>query len=270
MIKQKFSILWVEDKGRILNMYEKGLKDFFEEEYPEFELDLVKDTEGTKWDSNLKDHDFDLIVTDYNLNGITGLEILKKLRRKRYLTDVLFYSGLKLDANTIADATKKGFVEIVTNKDLVLDRVKKLIEKNMNRYEDIVFLRGIVISRMIDLELEINNIFASYFRVHQDVKEKFHNFILESQQNSMGAKVKTIECIVKEHKLNDFQSLSSDLKKLVMYRNYLAHCKTDEDNYKILISMGEKQEFDKKRVKKIIDLINATSERFEEFSKKIL
>ena len=126
-----------------------------------------------------------------------------------------------------------------------------------------------VISMIIDLELKVNEFFAHYFKIPQNTLQQFHNFILENKYNSMAGKKSTIAKILKENKIEkEFEGLSSGMSKLAEERNLLAHCKTDPARNNVLICMGEKEEFDKKRINGILQRINKTSEHLENLHDK--
>jgi len=262
-----FTIIWVEDKPRTVGSQVDAIRKYLKSK--NFEPNIILDEDGKQFQKAIKDKiPIDIVVTDKNITeSMDGITIIKILKQKGQLTDVLFYSAKGFDPEKVRQE-HYGFVEIVEGKE-VEDQLKKLINKNLKRCEDIVFLRGMVISLIIDLESKVNEFFAHYFKIPENTLQQFHNFILENKYNTLAGKKSTIAKILKENKIEkEFEGLSTGISKLAEERNLLAHCKTDPARNNVLICMGEKEEFDKKRINGILQRINKTSEHLENLLKK--
>lgn len=266
---QIFTIIWVEDNPAAMTSQVEAIKEYLRGK--NFEPNIVLDEDGKGLKEYLKKKQpIEIIVTDQNLtNQIDGLGILKLLKKKKALTDVLFYTtkqGLNPD-----DVYNQhyGFVEFVKGKRAIVDPLKQLIDKSLRRYEDIVFLRGIVISMIIDLELKVNEFFVKYFKIPRSNQEHFHNFMLENRNNSLGGKVLTLESIAKKHGLEkELHQILQNIRELGNNRNLLAHCKADPKNKNVLICMGKEETFDKNKINGIIDKVNEVSEHLDSFIKE--
>lgn len=275
-MKQVFTILWVEDKPRVVSLNAKELDKFFDDNYKDFKLEIIEAKSGKDIEDSLKKQNVDIVVTDYNLEeNMNGLDVIKLIKKNGLLTDVLFYTAKKFDFNSdeiYQKADHYGFIEVSEGTKEVAEPVRRLVRKNLKRCEDIVFLRGMVISRIIDLELEVNVFLERYFQIPEGEKKiHFHNFILENRFNSMAGKRKTISKILENNKIKDnFRGLLTQMEKLESERNLLAHCKCKKDkkNKNILVSMGEEEVFDKERICGILKRINSVSEQFDSLTKK--
>lgn len=265
-MKQTFTIIWVEDKPRAMKSQIEEIKGYLQEK--NFEPSIVIDENGKGLQDYLKKKQpIEIIVTDQNLTDqIDGLSILKLLKQKKVLTDVLFYTTKQgLTPNDVYNQ-HYGFVEFVKGKDAIVEPLKRLIDKSLRRYEDIIFLRGIVISMIIDLELKVNEFFVNYFKIPKDNQKHFHNFILENQYNSLGGKVLTLENIIEKQGLTkQFKKILQGIRELANNRNLLAHCKADPKNKNILICMGKEKKFDKNKINEIIEKVNEASEHLDKF-----
>jgi len=253
-----FTIIWIEDKPRTVGSQVDAIEKYLKSR--NFEPNIIRDEDGQQFQNAIKNKiPIDIVVTDKNLTeSMDGIDIIKILKQKKRLTDVLFYSAKGFDPE---DVRKEhyGFVEIVEGKE-VLEPLKLLVDKNLKRCEDIIFLRGMVISMIIDLELEVNEIFVKYFKIPKVVQEHFHNFILENQYISLGGKVVTLENIIKKRGLaKDFKEMLQGIRELANNRNLLAHCKKDPKDKNVLICMGEKKSFDKNKINMILDKTNEVS-----------
>lgn len=266
-MNQAFTIIWIEDKPRAMKSQVDAIREYLKGK--NFEPNIILDENGNQFKKAITDRiSIDIVVTDKNLpDPMDGITVIQILKQKGKLTDVLFYSAKGFDPDEVRQK-HYGFVEIVEGKDIE-DKLKRLIDKNLKRCEDIVFLRGMVISLIIDLELKVNEFFAGYFEIPKDTLEQFHNFILENKYNSLAGKKSTLAKILKENKIEkEFEGLSSEVDKLAGDRNLLAHCKADPAKKNVLICMGEEEEFDKRRINGILHRINKASEHLERLLKK--
>lgn len=269
---QVFTILWVEDKKAVVNRELKAAKKFLND--LGFELAYIYDEDGTNIREHLSTNNLDLIITDYNITEkINGLDVIKIAREMNLPVDILFYSGhADFDPEEMFSQTSHyGSIEICLKKAEIQEDIQKLIKKNIRRYSDIIFLRGFVISKVIDLELQINFFFEKYFEINKDKINEFHNFILENRQNAFGGKCEAIELILKNKGLQknpDFKTLVSDLRGIGNKRNLLAHCRYDKTT-NALVSMGEPKTFNKSQINKLLDDTRKTSAQIDELAKAL-
>ena len=269
-MNQQFTILWVEDKPKAMRGQITKIEGFLKEK--QFEPNIIINETGTGIQDIMKKNNVDIVVTDKNLtDSRDGVDVVRILREKKWITDILFYSAKGLDLDEIhAQTDHYGFIEVIDSKEIV-DPLKLLIEKNLKRCNDIVFLRGVVISRVIDIELKINDFFCKYFKICPERLAHFNNFMMENRFNSLFGKKKTLSLILENNKLKQkFKGILTQLEYLETQRNLLAHCKTDPDNRNILISMGTKENFDRKKIGNILDKVNSVSSHLDELKKKFL
>lgn len=266
-MKQTFTIVWVEDKPRAMASQIEEIQKYLEDK--SFSPNIIMDEDGSKFKAAIKEKTaIDIIVTDKNVTStLSGIDVIKILKSKRKLTDVLFYSSKGFERE---DVYKEhyGFIEIVEGKQIV-GPLKKLIDKNLRRCEDMVLLRGLVLSMIIDLELKINEFFAVYFQIAEKNMPHFQNFFLESKYGSLIGKKATLSKILKENRIDkDFPGLAGQVQKLGEERNFLAHCKADKKDRNILVCMGEKETFDRSRISSIVDRVNEATSSLEELIEK--
>jgi hypothetical protein len=243
-MSEDFTILWVEDKKSVVDEQIGEIEQYLEG--LNFKLILLYDEEGSEVERYIDQNpNIEIIVTDYNISeDYNGLNIIKLVREKGKLIDILLYSVIPDVYNDI-EILKKighfGFIEFMQGKD-VSDNLKLIIDKNIRRSQNIIFLRGFVISKVIDLELKLNEFFAEYFKIEVILKEDFHDFVLEGSYLQLEGKKKVLSKILDKYNIKnnpEFVGMANKLSQIAEVRNKLAHCKIDPDNPTILISSGE-------------------------------
>lgn len=270
-MKQNFTILWIEDNERVITSQIPEIIKFLDSEG--FELNLLKDTVGDKFKEIIEEHKLiDLIVTDFNISEETkGTDVIQHVRDKGLLTDILFYSVHTdlFNGDIYNKLGHYGLIEIFEGKDVILP-IEELIKKNIKRCQDIVFLRGFVISRSIEMELKLNDFFSRYFEVPEKQIIEFHNTILESSYIPMAGKKKWLRQILNEKQMKDeFVGLLTKLDDITEKRNLLAHCKKDAENPNILIYSGKEEKIDKIGLNKILEKIDVVSGHLDRLIDKL-
>lgn len=266
----KFKILWIEDKPTSITSQKDQIIEFLTENGFDPEIEVIDDIENIKKILDEKiNGDVDLIVTDNDLEeDFGGIDVIEKISTKNVLIDVLFYSTPSFNKE---DVTKiYNFVEIVNDKTKILEPLKKLIKKNIKRCEDPIFLRGYVLSRVVDLEIELNELFEIYFNINDSSKKHFHSFLMENRSFSIFGKKAALGKIISANReiLKGIISLKK-LQKIDEERNLLAHSKIDPSNPCCFISMGEPNEFDRERLKELLKKINEALSEIEKMKNKL-
>lgn len=295
MDKQKFTILWIDDNPDSVKKIKNEIKDKIEKDYPDLELEIISGTTRHDAITELKDNNIEILITDYNLgeseNGSeTGLDVLKEVRKNNSAIDVLFYTvktfgTSKKDTSSIEEEARKlDYVKIVNGRKEIVYELPKLIEDHLKRFNDIVFLRGIVISNAIALELRINEFLVKYFRVPKETEDNFHNFVMESGALDFYNKRRTIEKIfyiggnwANEIKpefsglipKEELKSLIQKLRNIEEQRNQLAHCKLSKTKINTLVQEGRQIEFDRKKVNTLLDEIREAYKKIDNIKDNI-
>ena len=92
-MKLEYKILWIDNdlQSYIDNGSVKDVEDFLIEKG--FEPIIEKIFDEADLEKYIGKHDYDLIISDYNLENTTGDVIIEDIRIKRQLdTDILFYT----------------------------------------------------------------------------------------------------------------------------------------------------------------------------------
>jgi len=263
--KPKFSLLIVDDDpDSMITDVEaaKGIVESLDHEFKKHE-----DRDGRGVITILKENMIDIIATDKNLidDELDGIKLVSKIRAENPYVDILFYSG-----QGISEADRKAlenfsFVEIVDDKD-ISNQLRTMIRKNLAKWDDISYLRGIVISLIINLEQMINHFILKYYKIGEEKIPSFKTHIVENRSFSFeGKKWALSKLIVSE----DFPGLLTKLGDLQHARNQLAHSKLHDTIKNCLVIEGTDTIIDKNKVegyyikgkeaaKQLEDLIEST------------
>jgi hypothetical protein len=256
-MKQIFTILWVEDNPSIVRVQKPAILRFLDG--LGYDLHLLHAVDKETFESSYTSEPLiDIIVTDQGISEkLTGLDVIQRVRQENKLTDILFYSAKPdtfEDKGIYSVLGHYGLIRIVEGKD-VEDPLKELIAMNLQRYKDIIYLRGFVISRCVDLEVRLNEVIACYFKITPDLVDEFHNSMLEGGGISMNSKKFLLSKIIRVNGWSEepeFRDIIELIRYISKQRNLLAHSKRDSTNPSILISSGRTLRFDRDR---IIDLL---------------
>lgn len=232
-----------------------------------FTLQLLPSKKGEKVEEYLNKYNVDIILTDKNLGkGKTGEEVVKMIRQKNFLTDVLYYSGVSIDNNDIIKLGKYLSVEVIKGRKF-FPTLKKMINKNLLKWHDVVFLRGIIISKTIELETKVNEFFIKYFKI-PSTKLGHFDLILEGTAISLQGKKVALTKIIEEEGLSELSTLNADLGNAQEERNILAHSRLDPTT-KSFMSRGNQHRYDKTKMIKILKRIENASQNLDDVIQKL-
>ena len=248
--KKQFKIVIVDDNITSVYSYINEIQSFLRKKY-NLELDPVEVQTASDFLDKI-DETVDIAVIDKNLgtgDDAEGIGLINSVRRQSQLLDVLIYTAGSMNLKDLEMISDCGSVEIVRDRRQLVDRLQTLIERNLSKWSDIAYLRGVVISRIIELEGEINNVLMEVFSPHEASREKFRNFLLENSHITLFAKKKILSKIAEPKNGKPFSI--GDLCDLQEYRNTLAHCKRSETDPNILVKMDENLQINSVEIKKI-------------------
>lgn len=259
--KKTFKISMVDDIPNALSSELDSIKEYLEERYG-LELKLNQYENASEIIGGI-DQTTDIAFIDKNLNGASGIDVIGSIRSKHKLLDVLIYSRANIDGDELAKIDNYSIVETAQKKEQIVDKLKTLIDKNLSKWEDIVFLRGSVISRLVELERDVDDALMEMFLPQGKRRQKkFRNFFLENSNISLEAKK---EILSKMTKGTDRPFSIEDLQYVQKCRNRLAHCKRSETNPNVLVTMGGRLEIGRAEIKKIFEKADRFSENIRSF-----
>lgn len=202
------------------------------------------------------DHTVDAVIVDRGLGETDGIEVVKAIREKHTLLDILVYTAGNMDNEYIANLKDYSMVEVVHGRDFV-DRLMDIIERSLSLWDNVSYLRGITISRMIELETEINEVVLRAFQPLDDKRqEQFRAAIMENINIPLQAK-KHMLSVIQEPATKKLFDLSI-LNRLQERRNILAHAKKDDKQADVLV-VGKDKKITKRDIIDLFDQATAFS-----------
>lgn len=174
----------------------------------------------------LKANSVDMVVTDNSINGINGgKELIDYLINEDFYPSMIFYSQAEIKN---PDKLRKKGITVLPNvkQEVLINNIKKQLKLNSKRFESQTFIRGIFITKFVDLELQINDFLCKYFLNGKDKDKKrlFNDYLLESKYNSFENKSEVL-CEMVSSKYEKYKEKISrrKLTNLATKRNKIAH-----------------------------------------------
>lgn len=260
-----FTILLVDDHPDSVKSNIKRIKNLLKRY--NHKLEVIENKNGKRVTDILSSIAVDVVAIDYNLKtGTGGLEVIKEIRSSDHLVDILFYSAKKNIPEVWNKAGHFSFTEVVRGRKIA-SRLEKLVKKSLAKWKDIFFLRGFVISKIIDLEMKMGDFLEQYYKLAKNRDGNFRHLVIENKFFSFEGKKSAIINIIDKEKIDI--KISTKLQDLQNYRNDLAHCKTSDDDPNILISMGNRKPIGRKEMLEIFYKINEVSEKLDILMEKL-
>ena len=270
----EFTVILVDDDMPAMNGQIREIKQYLKENKQIDKLNFytipVEDESYLEQiDSHLKKH-VDLVLTDNSmLNEDDGLKLTKKVREESMLIDILLYSAKPIEKEDYRDLSHYLQIQTHDNKQIT-EITKDLIDRNLSKWDDTIFLRGIIISESIEIELKIDLILTEFFEIPEEKKTSFENLILGNFSISLEVKKAELKAVLTEAKLEE---LGTDIFKkignLQKNRNKLAHGKVDPQDHRKFITGKSQEVFDKEKMISISSDIKDIKEKLSEIEKKL-
>lgn len=191
-----YKILWIDDSEDFYESTEELVVDVVNNnnmlskiEYYVHYKDF-KQKELDKFDAVVFNQ-YDQIIIDYALSGITGDQIIRELRTRNIYTDVVFYSS-EFDKmrEEMKGTDQLDGVFFADRNDLttVVDRV---IKKNLRREYDIANIRGLIMDNSSEFDYICRITAVALFDLLNDdkkreIEEKARGFVGNAKQQSEG------------------------------------------------------------------------------------
>ncbi len=124
MSAEKLNILIVDDNRDHQILMEESLMQFIEE------VNIMFAGTGKECFLELSKQNYDVIVIDFNLSDMNGLEVLKRMNNDEYLIPAIMVTAFG-DENIAVDAMKLGAVDYIVKSDGYLNRLSSIVLRLM-------------------------------------------------------------------------------------------------------------------------------------------
>lgn len=183
-MKLEYKILWIDNdlQSYIDNGSVKDVEDFLIEKG--FEPVIEKIFDEADLEQFIGKHDYDLIISDFNLENTTGDVIIEDIRIKRQLdTDILFYTAQGSYKNNPEVKERLAFIERLTfqvGRETLLEKIEKVIELTLKKLLELNATRGLITALTSELDVEIHEMVMILVE-KQHLSEEILNEIINSK-----------------------------------------------------------------------------------------
>ena len=218
-MKLKYKILFIEDTPKSISREVSKTREYLENDYgfeclqddvsimdyegfEEEYLEII-DENTTSVRDTLKE--FDLLMVDFDLGEEkTGDNLIKIIRDSNVYSEILFYSS---NYEQLREKLNSNFIDGVftSNRDELLDEIKKLIKVTIKKVQDVNNLRGLIMAEVAELD-RIKKSILLKSKDNSDLKK----YIKESVFNKISEELADLDCIIdpeKECQLIDVEKL---------------------------------------------------------------
>lgn len=264
-----YRILWFENSKRYISSLTPLLEDYLGEKGLDLEVRIEKDDRNI--DEIINSLDVNLILLDYNLNqGKKGDKLLKLIRNNELYTEAIIYSVQHNYQRQI-----RGKIEGVyfSRRRVLEDKVKKIIDVTIKKYQDIDNQRGVFIAGAIDIINQVEEIILKVLQLNSDRIDVFKNRIMGKEFYTDYQKYRFVLDLLQDIKKNmnkvanggyekelkeemntylrELNPLITDLikmeKEVIIVRNKLAHSKKDPNKKNALLCRTDPKIFDEEQ-----------------------
>ncbi|MBK7134143.1 MAG: hypothetical protein IPH69_15375 [Bacteroidales bacterium] len=185
-MKLEYNILWIDndlkeyvDNGSIGDvekiLTEKGFEPNAEKVFDEADLD-----------ESINKHDYDLIISDYNLENTTGDIIIKNIRtQKKSDSAILFYtaqpeSSFKAKPQVMERLWMIDRLTFHIGRENLIDKIEKVINLTLKKLLELNATRGLITAATSNLDVEIEEIYYTLIEkpVSEEVKPKIEKIFI--------------------------------------------------------------------------------------------
>lgn len=248
-MKLEYKILWIDNdlKDYLENGSVKDIEDFLIGKG--FEPIIEKVFDEADLDGYILKHDYDLIISDYNLENTTGDKIIEEIRHDKQLdTEILFYTAQTENSYKNQEDVQKrlAFIERLTFKigrDGLIDKIEKVITLTLKKLLELNATRGLITAATSELDVEIEEIYylALEFSNNDEIGEKIEKIFItdykEIKKNHLRQCKLKRDCHLSDYKL--YFSVSDSFRKYDILREVLKIKKIENFDIDLFKKYGE-------------------------------
>lgn len=279
-MRLEYKILWIDNDlpAYIENGNVKDVEDFLLEKG--FEPTIEKVFDEADLDKFITKHDYDLIISDYNLNNTTGDTVIKQIREERKSdAEILFYTAQDSYMNNEQVMKNLAFKERLTFKvgrNGLIEKIETVIELTLKKLLELNATRGLITAATSELDVEIEEIVMHLITTQKKNEDELKQIVIDKVFLKLEGTLKNfwenysnfqdyfpkIEAVKKWEILRDLlKPLKNDSKdintflennktyqdQVITIRNQFAHVRAVEENGVLKLKGRKDIEFDENK-----------------------
>lgn len=206
-----YKVLIVEDDPMVAS-----INSIFLEKYSNLEVINIVKTEEEVFE-NLEKYSIDLILCDVYLGESNGIEILKKIRNKGILTDIIFITALN-ESNKIKEAVAFGAIDFLI-KPYSQARLDAAISKFLKKNE--LLIRATMGQEECDEYFSSDSNQTEFPKgINEKTLEKIELFLSENRKKWWNANKLSEELSISTVTLNKYLKYLVSINKLTVNTSY--------------------------------------------------
>jgi len=262
-MKLDYKIIWVEDKieTKQFQALIQNVTKYLEDQFFKVTIETAEDFSEFK-EKFKQQRNFDLVITDLNLNESHGSEVVDYIRDKKHnLTEIFFYSANNdLKTTALINNNRITFYQL-DGQDYhksLNENILDLIGLTISKFQNIITMRGMIMHETSSLDLKMIDIVKNYLNdsanektsvpIFDKILENIKKFTEEKNNKAIQGKMKKVisdnvlfSSYQKVYALGQIlaslnqEDFSEDYNKEVIgYRNQFAHAELTEDENGVL------------------------------------
>ncbi|MGL5232054.1 MAG: response regulator [Fusobacteriaceae bacterium] len=206
-----YKVLIVEDDPMVVS-----INKLFLEKYSNLEVINTAKTEDEVFE-NLEKYRIDLILCDVYLGESNGIEILKKMRNKGILTDIIFITALN-ESSKIKEVVAFGAIDFLI-KPYSQSRLDMAIGKFFKKNE--ILVKSTIIQEECDEYFSSDSSQVDFPKgINEKTLEKIELFLSENRKKWWNANKLSEQLNISTVTLNKYLKYLVSIKKLIVNTSY--------------------------------------------------
>ncbi|MGL5055667.1 MAG: response regulator [Fusobacteriaceae bacterium] len=206
-----YKVLIVEDDPMVVS-----INKLFLEKYSNLEVVNTAKTEDEVFE-NLEKYRIDLILCDVYLGESNGIEILKKMRNKGILTDIIFITALN-ESSKIKEVVAFGAIDFLI-KPYSQSRLDMAIGKFFKKNE--ILVKSTIIQEECDEYFSSDSSQVDFPKgINEKTLEKIELFLSENRKKWWNANKLSEQLNISTVTLNKYLKYLVSIKKLIVNTSY--------------------------------------------------
>lgn len=181
-MKVNYKILWLDDEidAFIEDEFVEKIQEHLEEKG--FSVDIQTVSKPTDFFEKIDDT-FDFILTDYNMDGKNGAQVVAETRERSIFTEILFYTA-QAEWEDIGELDRISFLQTSkipggTHHEKVTNKAIDIIDLTIKKFQHIVAIRGMIMHEVSSLDAQMLEIVSNYIETKEGEAQTVKDRVLD-------------------------------------------------------------------------------------------